>query len=296
MPFLTPRTRSVPSPSGALTSGVAAGGRGVFGAIARCSRQLTTLLPFVALALCPEDASAQMQIFTRNLTPLGAPTVTLDVDGSDALEKVKADNQHQLGYLAQNQFLIFAGKLLEDGRTLADYNIQKESTINMAVIDAFNGLSFSGFLPGSRGGFSPFLMRSGTSGAGSGWSVFNYANAVNLSATQSGFYTLDLVTLTPGEPLVRSDAFGAMPDFDGQRAYDWTFLTATGGISGFSANQFVINTGDFANTVNGSFAVVQQGNTLALSYTPVPEPSTWVLVMTGLAFGGWRMSRRRQRA
>ncbi|MDQ8160166.1 MAG: PEP-CTERM sorting domain-containing protein, partial [Gemmatimonadota bacterium] len=85
-------------------------------------------------------------------------------------------------------------------------------------------------------------------------------------------------------------------DFDGHRAYDWTFLTATGGISGFAADQFVINSGNFANPVYGSFAVVQQGNSLALSYTPVPEPSTWVLVMTGLAFGGWRMSRRRQRA
>ncbi|MDQ8163840.1 MAG: ubiquitin-like protein [Gemmatimonadota bacterium] len=236
-----------------------------------------------------------MQIFTRNLTPLGVRTSTLDVDGSDSMENIKAKNRDKLGYLAQNQYLFFAGKLLDDGRTLADYNIQRESTIDMAVIDSFNGLSFSGFLPGSQG-FSPFLMRSGTSGAGNGWSVFNYANSVDLSATGSGTYTLNLFTIAPAVPYVRPEELGPMPDFDGQRAYDWTFLTATGGISGFAADQFVINSGYFANAVYGSFAVVQQGNSLALSYTPVPEPSTWVLVMTGLAFGGWRKSRRRQRA
>ncbi|MDQ8171502.1 MAG: ubiquitin-like protein [Gemmatimonadota bacterium] len=296
MPFLTPRTHSVPSPSKSLTSGVAGGVRDVVASIARCSRRLTLLLPFVALALCPEEASAQIQIFTRNLTPLGAPTVTLDVDENNLIEQVKAQHQGKFGYLAPNQYLFFAGKLLKDGRTLTDYNIQRESIIDMAVIDSFNGLSFSGFLPGSRGGFSPFLMRSGTSGAGNGWSVFNYTNAVDLSATGSGTYTLNLFTILPAVPDVRPDELGPMPDFDGHRAYDWTFLTATGGISGFAADQFVINSGNFANPVYGSFAVVQQGNSLALSYTPVPEPSTWVLVMTGLAFGGWRMSRRRQRA
>lgn len=294
MPFLTPRTRAVPSPSGAFASVMAAGGRGVVQSIALGSRRLAFLLPLVALALSPEAASAQMQIFTRNLTPRGVRTSTLDVDGSDSMENVKAINRANLGYLAQNQYLFFAGKLLHDGRTLADYNIQKESTIDMAVIDSFDGLSFSGFLPGAQG-FSPFLMRSGASGAGNGWSVFNYTNAVDLSATESGLYTLDLVTVAPAVPNSRPQELGAMLDFDGHRAYDWTFLTAAGGLSGFSADQFVINTGRFANTVNGSFAVVQQGNSLVLSYSPVPEPSTLVLLMTGLAVVGWQRSRRRQR-
>ncbi len=285
MQLLPLRARSILSPSVAFTTCAATGGRGVLRSIAKCSRRLTILLPFVALALCPEEASAQMPIYVRNLTP-GGSTVAMSVEPVYGIHIVRFMIFDEFRYSPSRQYLFYQGHLLQDGRSLSDYNVQGESFIDMAVIDSFNALSFSGFLPGSRG-FSPFLMRSGTSGAGGGWSVFNYTNPVDLSATGSGAYTLDLFTLASGEGL------GAMPDFDGQQAYDWTFLTAVGGISGFSPDQFVINTARFANTVNGSFSVVQQGNSLALSYTPVPEPSTLVLVMTGLAFCGFHTTRRR---
>ncbi len=89
MQLLPLRARSVPSPSGAFTTCVAAGARGVLRSIARCSRRLTILLPFVALALRPEDASAQMPIYVRNLTPGGGQTHTLMVQPSDDIRLVK---------------------------------------------------------------------------------------------------------------------------------------------------------------------------------------------------------------
>jgi hypothetical protein len=239
------------------------------------SCRLAILMLFVALVLCPEDANAgdAYQIFMRNLTPRSPPTGTVDVDRSDSIEYVKEKNQITFGYLPQDQFLFYVTTLLDDGRTLADYDIVRESTINMAVIDSFDALSFSGYLPGPRGGFHPFMMRSGTSGAGEGWSVFNYTNAVDLSGIGIGTYTLNLVTVTPVVPYVAAEALGAMPGFDGQQAYDWTFITATGGISGFSPSQFLIDSAQFANAFTGSFSVVQQGNSLAISYSPsaVPE-------------------------
>ena len=125
--------------------------------------------------------------------------------------------------------------------------------------------------------------------AGTDYSTAAVGGSLTIGANSVSPFTIKVVSFNP-----TSNAQG-LATFDSSLNYSWTLVSTGGGIVTFDPTAFTIDTSGFQNPMGtGGFYLSESGNNLMLNFTPVPEPSTWVLMASGVCALGaaWRRRRR----
>lgn len=146
----------------------------------KISKKVLSVLLCVALLFSFAPISSltafAMQVFIEVTVDDGKQHITLEVEPTDRIEDVKAKIAEQNGTPVADQVLTFAGKVLEDGNTLQDYSIQKDSTIRLLVrnkvyFDTNGGESVDPItvIPGEKYGTLPSSAITGLSGGNKNW-------------------------------------------------------------------------------------------------------------------------------
>jgi autotransporter-associated beta strand protein len=211
---------------------------------------------------------------------LGSNTITLN--GTTANLKVEPS-------VTLANSLVFGGaggRLSGHGSFSSNVVVGTNSVIGPG--NSIGTLSFTNGLTFASGGIYEFEVQDALAGPGVGWDFVQVSGPLTFTATPTAPFTLNLISLSS------SGAIGNPANFSSNNSYSWAIASATSFV-GFNPAALSINPSGFTASLNGgAFSFSTSGSNLLLNFTPVPEPSTWILLLTGLGLAGFRKLRRRR--
>ncbi|HEY4301027.1 MAG TPA: PEP-CTERM sorting domain-containing protein [Candidatus Didemnitutus sp.] len=157
--------------------------------------------------------------------------------------------------------------------------------------DIIGNLTFSNGLTLGVNGKMEMEVKTAGGAAGTGYDVVNVSGGtLNITSSTASPFVIYLYSIN------LSGTAGAVADFNSSTGYSWVLFNSTS-LTNFAANKFQIDTTNFANLLDGgAFSIVESGNQIVLDFSPVPEPSTFALLIPGLGLVAWAVRRRRRAA
>jgi autotransporter-associated beta strand protein len=192
---------------------------------------------------------------------------------------------------------ISAGTFMVNGQTAAGnhFDVEQGGTLggNGTILGtvAVAGTISPGNSPGTlttasetwlEDGHYNWQILDGNGTAGTGYDTVAITGTLDLTGLGTGGFAINMWSLSSIGP----DVNGHANNFNAANTYAWTLASTTAGIAGFEASDFIVNvaatngTAGFTNSINGNFSVSVSGNNLLLNYTPVPEPTTCLLLLS----------------
>lgn len=192
------------------------------------------------------------------------------------------------GITLNNPFSFSAGGTLGGSGTLGA-PITVGSGGHLAPGNSPGIMTFTAGLTLASGGYLDFEVQSANGAPGTGYDLLSISGApLDISATPGSPFTLKIISLNA------SSAPGDVADFSSASEYSWIIASSAAGITGFSADNFYIDSTLFTNDLGSrGFMLSLSGNDLVLSFTTVPEPETYALLLLGLLPVAQALRRRR---